>query len=119
MSHQITLQRAVEMTTRYRQEKEQILADPYKGQNILCICETFTRGDIDLVLAQADCVGLRIYYGMDLELKIHAIIVGVNSKNEDILPERMAGWGDGKDTGIVDEPLRCPPNCPPPSELNP
>ena len=118
MSHQISLQQAVEMTTRYRQEKENILITTYRNQNILCICETFGRDDIDKILAQTDCQSLRIYYGMDSDLKIHAIIVGVNSSNEDILPETSLSWMSGYDTGIVDDGQRCPPHCPPNSELN-
>jgi hypothetical protein len=117
MSKLIPLQQAVDMTTLYRKEKEKILAPDYKGMNILAICETFSRADIEYLLAEPDCRQLRVYYGMDADLKVHAIIVGVNSKDEDILPAQQAKTTDG-DAGIIEEGTRCPDICPPGSALN-
>jgi hypothetical protein len=42
-NHFISLQTGIDMTTLYRQEKENILATAYKNQNILPISETFDR----------------------------------------------------------------------------
>ncbi|HMT73938.1 MAG TPA: hypothetical protein PKA77_07715 [Chitinophagaceae bacterium] len=119
MSQFISLEEAVAMTTLYREEKEKILADAFKGQNILCICETFDKDVIEKLLAKPGCAALRIYYGMDESLKVHAIIVAVNEKNEDILPKE-AGLKD-PDTGddIAEQSRRCPDDCPPESPLNP
>jgi hypothetical protein len=119
MNNLIPLSQATEMTARYRAEKENILAESYKGKNLLSICETFDRAAFDQTLALPDCVKLRIYYGMDTTLKVHAIVVGVNSKDEDILPTpgattRLLGDGD-----VIEEGQLCPPACPPPSALNP
>ena len=61
----ISLDTAVEMTTRFRSEKEAILAPAYQGRDILCNSETFNRAAIDRLLALDGCEGLRIYYGMD------------------------------------------------------
>ncbi|HMG68057.1 MAG TPA: hypothetical protein VK588_10235 [Chitinophagaceae bacterium] len=121
MSTLIPLQQAVDMTTLYRNEKENILDPAFRNRNILCNCETFERADFDTVLAQPDCVNLRVYYGMDKELEVHAIIVGVNSKDEDILPqsETEGAKSDDLDTGgkIIEEGIRCPPTCPSGSPL--
>jgi hypothetical protein len=46
-NHFISLQTGIDMTTLYRQEKENILATAYKNQNILPISETFDRAAID------------------------------------------------------------------------
>jgi hypothetical protein len=114
MSKLIPLQQAIEMTTLYRKEKENILDPAYRNKNILCNSETFDRSDIDTILSEPDCVDLRIYYGMDSELKVHAIIVGVNSKGEDILPSSEAtGAAETEDGHISEEAIRCPPTCPP------
>lgn len=116
MSQFISLQTAVNMTTLYRTEMENVLAPTYKGQNILCRCETFDRSVVDSLLVKPDCAFLRIYYGMDPSLKIHAILVPVNKEGEDILPEGLA-LGEGED--IAEQALRCPHDCPPISPLNP
>ena len=125
MSNFITLEKAVQMTTLYRQQKENILADPFKGQNILVLSETFERESFDALLSEDDCTSIRIYYGMSDDLKIHAIGVGVNSKGEDILPSEGIPAAESKVAAlttppvVVEEGLRCPDHCPPGSSLNP
>ncbi|MEO7983497.1 MAG: hypothetical protein ABI688_05395, partial [Bacteroidota bacterium] len=74
MSQFISLQEGIAMTTLYRKEKETILAAPFKGKNILARCETFDRAEIDTLLAKPDCVRIRVYYGMDETLNVHAIL---------------------------------------------
>lgn len=124
------------MIDKYNQERNSILEPQYKGKDVLAICETFDRTDIDAVLRQRDCVALRIYYGMDTSNKVHAIIVGVNSNNEDIVPStgnassaatnrEMGGSGSEgvnqvleEDPGLILEMARrCPTDCPPSSSL--
>lgn len=131
MNQLISLPQAIDMTTLYRQQKEVILKEEFTGQNILCLSETFDRAVFDQVLAQTGCTALRIYYGMDRELKIHAIIVGVNENNEDILPVLSStdpshapattteDDDDNDDSGIIETGQRCPDYCPPASDLNP
>ena len=114
MSQLITLEQAVEMTTRFRDEKEGILDTEYQNENILANSETFQRGVIDQVLEQSGCTGLRVYYGMDEELRVHAILVGVNSSNADILTLM-----ENDQPLIVEDGTRCPEDCPPTSDLNP
>ncbi len=116
--NQITLDQAVKMTSLYGKEKENILAVPYQGKNILCTSEKFDRSAFDALLAQKDCVAVRIYYGMDDQLLIHAIAVGVNSNNQDILPPAGV-TATSTDGVIIEDGSRCPDECPDPSPLNP
>lgn len=111
MSSFITLEQAKDMTELYRAEKENILADEYKEQNILARCETFDKSQFTDILNQEACAAIRIYYGMDANLKVHAIIVGVDDNNADLLPS-------GNEL-IIEEGSRCPEDCPPSSDLNP
>ena len=115
-AHFISLNQAIDMTTLYRSDKEAILATAYQNQNILPDSETFNRNAFDTLLAKEGCAGLRIYYGMDENLKVHALIVAVNEDNEDILPALASATVIDED--IVEEGQRCPDLCPPPSPLN-
>ncbi|HEV7783333.1 MAG TPA: hypothetical protein VGO58_18785 [Chitinophagaceae bacterium] len=117
MNQFISLETAVEMTSLYRQEKENILDPAYRNQNILARSETFDREVLDTLLAKTGCASVRIYYGMDKSLKIHAILVAVNENNEDILPSTTGKALAGNDIG--EQGYRCPEECPPPSALNP
>ena len=55
---------------------------------------------------------------MDEQLRIHAIIVGVNEKNEDMIASLTSGTDVMTGEEIIEEGNRCPPFCPPPSILN-
>lgn len=124
------------MIAKYNSERNAILEPQYKGHDVLAISETFDRTDIDAVLRQRDCVAIRIYYGMDTSNKVHAIIVGVNSNNEDILPSGETSSSANANTGmggsgtegvnqlleedggiILEMARRCPTDCPPSSSL--
>ena len=114
-SHFISLPLAIAMTAKYRTEMENILAEEYRDQGILAISETFNRDAFDALLALEGCAGLRIYYGMDEALEVHAIIVAINDANEDILPpatQTEANTPLDEDGYIVEEGQRCPPLCP-------
>lgn len=119
MSTFISLQKAIDMTTLYRKENEEILQDQYRNKDILVRSETFEKKQIEVLLAKEGCEKLRVYYGMDESLKIHAILVPVNSNNEDMLPAAQKVGDPIPEEGIIDGGVRCPPDCPPPSELNP
>lgn len=112
MSQIISLTDAVGRTTDYRTYKEAILATNYRSQNILPLCETFDRDAFDDLLAQTGCEGVRIYFGMDSSKTVHAIIVGVNGDDEDMVdPESLTNL-------IIEDGRRCPEDCPPASDLN-
>ena len=113
----ISLQQAIEMTTRYRQNKASVIDPAYSANDILCICDTFNKAAIETLLAKPDCTAIRLYYGMNADLQLRPILVAVNQNDEDILPPGTVELtATGND--IVDDTLRCPPYCPPPSPLN-
>lgn len=116
-SHKITLATAIQLTSRYRTNRETILATAYKNQDILPLSETFSRADIDDLLAQSGCQGLRIYYGMTEDDKLHAVMVAVNDQNEDIIPDQENSL-ISEENIIIEEGQRCPVICPPTSPLN-
>jgi hypothetical protein len=106
----ITLEQAQSMIKKYKDEKENILDSAYRSKDILPNCETFDRVVFDKVLAQDNCVKLRVYFSMDENFLVKAIVVGVDPQDNDILPE---------ENGIIENGWRCPDMCPPPgSSLN-
>ena len=116
-SHLISLTAAGTLTSAWRSNRNSILQSQFQDQDILPLSETFNRNDIDLLLAQKDCEAIRIYYGMDTNMKLHAVLVGVNEDNEDILPSQEINPSVEEDI-ILEEGQRCPIICPPESALN-
>lgn len=140
--HSISLERAIQMTRRFRENRDKILNIDVLGKDILPTCETFNRDAFTSFFENPEVKGLRIYYGMSENLQIHAIIVGVNEKNEDMLPASTIGGVEPTVTStitdvtlsaddptepteptpvntplIVEDSSRCPPYCPPASPL--
>lgn len=126
MSNFISLEKAKKMTSTYKQMKEVVLKDEHKS--VLPLSETFDRFQFDAVLANSECVGLRIYYGMNEDNVLHSIIVGVNRNGDDILdlPTSTSMTNvtmtstsaiDPTDppppppTGIIEDGNTCPPVC--------
>ncbi|MEO5942709.1 MAG: hypothetical protein ABIP30_03650 [Ferruginibacter sp.] len=119
-SNFISLQQAIDLTSTFRKNKDNILAEKYKGTAVIANSETFNRDGFDALLSNPECAAVRMYTGMDANMNLHAVFVGVNSKNEDLLPMLTSGLPeDGDDPKILDEGQRCPAMCPPPSPLNP
>ena len=126
--HLISLDQAKQLTARFRKGKTSLLNEEFAKKDVLPVCETFERSAFDQILAQPGCVGVRAYYGMDEESKVHLLFVGVNEKNEDILPAESedgaykmrasATWNSGNAV-IVENGNRCPNECPPASTINP
>ncbi|HEY4149186.1 MAG TPA: hypothetical protein VGM41_09665 [Chitinophagaceae bacterium] len=123
--HAIPLVDAAAMTLRYRENKTLILQPQYPPE-ILALCETFNKDGIVALANNPLAVGIRIYYGMDENLSVHAILVGVDAQGADILPPAAAGSAarraadddDDGDDDILEDGIRCPPTCPPGSPLN-
>jgi hypothetical protein len=117
--HSISLDRVKELTTHYAENKTKILKDEYHGNGTLPTCETFDRTAFDQLLAQEGCVGIRIYYGMDEDLQVKLVVVGVDENDQDI--RNSNSNKKLKNDSIEDEPIfalasgtRCPPDCAPP-----
>lgn len=106
-SHEISLQTAIEMTTLYRAGRPSNFP----------ICETFEVDAISNLLATQGCTYLRIYYGMKANGEVDAILVAADADNKDILPP-PANQISGDEPPILEDGIRCPPACPPPSPLN-
>lgn len=111
MRHEITMQVAIEMTKRFRENQPAGMPR----------CETFERPVIDRLLSTPGCTRLRIYYGMkNNDKEVHAILVAVDANDRDMLPSMIEGRMDDEEQGlIVEDSFRCPPDCPPDSPLNP
>lgn len=100
MQHLISLQEAIDMTSAYR-------TNIPKG---MVHSETFSKESVIALLNQTGCKSLRIYYGKKNDDTIHAILVGVNEKEEDMIQSADI---------ILEDAGRCPPFCPTlPSPLN-
>jgi hypothetical protein len=109
--HRISLVRATSMTELYQQNR----LENYP------VCETFYREAVEWLLTTPNCAYLRIYYGMKEDKTVHAILVAVDKDNNDIIPS--ANYpnqppGGGDDGEILEDAMRCPSECPPPSPLN-
>jgi len=117
MNHFISLQEAIDMTSLYRAEHENILKTEFQNQGILALSEAFDREPFDVLLAKAGCAGLRIYYGMSEDLKVHAIIVATDENGHDILPSSNSLIEEPGDD-IAERGIRCPDLCPSASVLN-
>ena len=120
----ISLAQAKQLTKTFRGKKESMLEPQYKGKGVLPVCETFGREAFDTVLSKPGCVGLRIYFAMDELNIVKLVIVGVNEKNEDMITttstesDTMMRSTTEDGTEIIEDGLRCPDVCPPPSPLN-
>lgn len=108
MSEFITLAEAILKTTTYQQRRTD-LDHPNLPEDTLPICETFDKDDVEKLLAQPNCNGLRAYLGLDENDKVILVLVGVNENDEDIYL--------GVDT-LLNRAIRCPSMCPPSSPLN-
>ena len=120
MNHVITLEAAIQMTSRFRNHRETILAESQRGKILLPLSETFERAAFEQLLGQTGCTSLRIYYGMDESDKVHAIVVGVDAIGNDMLPSSSSDLqpGDADENVIIELGVRCPDICPEDSPLN-
>lgn len=108
-SHEISLQDAIDMTTRYKNNQPVNMA----------LSETIEAAAIQKLLATPGCKSLRIYYGRKESNDIHAILVAVDSSNKDILPSGNSLDPEEDEPIILEDLYRCPPVCDEESPLNP
>lgn len=114
-NHSISQNEAVTMTSRFRANRESILTTEFRGRDVLPISETFDRGAVLDLLNTANCESLRIYFGMDNENRLHAILVAADNLDADILPDTDPSQPTD---ALIENGMRCPTSCPPRSVLN-
>jgi hypothetical protein len=111
-NNEISLQQAVEMTARYRPHR--LAQYP--------LSESFPKEAVQQLLAVPACTFLRIYYGEKEDGSVHAILVAGDAEGNDLLPpDQVAAtpFSSGEKPLILEDAIRCPPDCPKPSPLNP
>src|SRR4051812_39537894 len=95
--HSISLATASAMTKNYR---DTVSANA-------TIAHYFGKSELQSVLNQSDCVGLRMYYAIDANGKKQLVIVGVNSSENDLYNGLL-----------LDRSMCCPENCSTANPLN-
>ena len=104
--HEISLQEAIVMTTRFRAEIQSMLKPEYADIDIFPISETFKKSIFVELDRQGECVAIRSYLGMDENNHVRLIFVGVDDNNNDILAS-----GNEQGGYIFEYGQRCPPIC--------
>jgi hypothetical protein len=94
---EITLETASSWTENYR---NQMVSGDLKGH-------FFGKDHFNAILEQTDCVGIRIYNGMDDNGKPVLILVGTKANEDDLV-----------DGIIVDRAISCPDKCGRANDLN-
>lgn len=97
-NHEISLNEAAELTQRFRDNMPVI-------DNT--IAEYFGKSALEDLLSQQDCIGIRVYYGIDSDMNKKLVIVGVNSDGNDLY-----------EGALMEKGTICPPYCPSSNPLN-
>jgi hypothetical protein len=106
MSNFINLKEAKQLRRNFKNNRQRLPGTAEAIPN----SETFSRKDIEQLLEKPGCTSLRIHLGMDERNNLKLMITASNEKDEDILEDN--------DTSVLEDGLRCPPNCPPQSDLD-
>ena len=81
----------------------------YKTQNPgQVVAHYFGKDIIQHILLENDCSGIRIYYALDDKGARQLLVVGVNTKGDNLLPEEGSEGGGNQ---IADYSFPCPPYC--------
>ncbi len=97
-NHEISLNEAAELTQRFR-DNLPVIDDT--------IAEYFGKSALEDLLSQYGCIGIRIYYGIDSDMKKHLVMVGVNEDGNDLY-----------DGALMERGTICPPYCSTENPLN-
>ncbi len=103
--HQISLEEAKILTSRYRENLDSLTTPDFKGS--LPFSETFDAVAIKEILNQPDCVSFKSYLGMKENKTICLIHIGVDAAGNDIINSLN---GKGEDI-IMELGKPCPPFC--------
>jgi len=66
---------------------------------------------LEMIITQAGCRGLRIYYGMKDDLQVHAILVGVDANGNGLFYRNANVMELIPLDLIMEDGQRCPPAC--------
>lgn len=106
INHEISLEEAIEMTTRFREEIQSMFKPEFIAIGVLPLSETFNKTVFEDLVMQPGCIAVRAYLGMDDSNEVRLLFVGVDENNNDILS------GSNGQTGYIFEyGQRCPPIC--------
>jgi len=106
MKNLVPLSDAKLMVKTYLENKSKVIPNDSTLPNT----ETFDSEAFVALLNQPDCVKVRLYYGMNENLEICAIIVGVDSNGNEIYIENK-GLNGVDETYVIEDGLKCPPAC--------
>ena len=95
-SHKITLEEGVDLTTRYRESKQEARTPTL----------VFNREAFDRILKQPGCVAVRLYPCLHADGKQNVVVVGVDEKGSDMTQGELSQIA-----------MECPPICDPDSAL--
>jgi hypothetical protein len=95
--HSITLADAAEMTARFRDNM------PWDDT----IAEFFGKSALLAILNQEDCVGIRLYFGFDDQMRPSMVAVGAKANQDDLVNGYLA-----------ERALKCPIYCSSANDLN-
>jgi|LakMenEpi03Aug12_release.lakeMendotaPanAssembly.Ray.scaffolds.fasta_scaffold961968_2 hypothetical protein len=119
MNQFITLEEAQQMTAHYRKENEIMLQPEYRDRGILPITEIFQKKVVETLLSRPGVTGLRIYYGMTPDSRVHSILVGVTADGKPVLPESGSEISENAEDGyLAERAIRCPYECDIYADLN-
>jgi hypothetical protein len=106
MKNLVPLSDAKLMVKTYLENKSKVIPN----ESTLPNTETFDSEAFVALLNQPDCVKVRLYYGMNENLEIRAIVVGVDSNGNEIYIENM-GLNGTDELYVIDDGQACPPYC--------
>lgn len=123
-NHQISITQAATLIARFDDNVEGILEGDFSSQDPFSKSQTFDAIQINELLAQEGCIGLRIYFGMydessapstDHEGKIVFVLCGVDEEGNDL---NLAPTASEAGQIILEDGIICPPICSSPSLIN-
>lgn len=72
----------------------------------------FGKKNVEDVLAQPSCVGIRIYYALDDSGKKQLVVVGADKDGNNIIPQGQTNLVTTDEGIILDVSMPCPSFCP-------
>ena len=112
----ITSDKLKKLKSDYAQKKNSILKESYQSTDTLPTFEIFDRASLEQILALEGCVGVRMYYGMDENMEVQLVAVGVDENGKDVQSSDIKTATVLSEESIIafSSVLRCPPYCDPP-----